>query len=127
MRAIQAIFMGLPAGLLAAACASSQPERLEDIQARAMAACPAAVERSQAAGDYAYSLDTCECLAGRITTPLWSDEDSSYSGDPMPVADAKLMERAIREGETLKKGLEQVRADMSIAAENSFNTCFAKF
>ena len=115
------------AGLTLGACASTQPERLEDIEARAMAACPDAVERSNAAGDYAYDVATCECVAGRITTPLWSDENSSYTGKPMPVDDAKAIARAIAQSPTLADGLDEVTLAISTPSANSMNTCFAKY
>lgn len=115
------------AGLALGACATSQPERLEDIEARAMAACPDTIERSNAAGDYSHSLETCECVAGRITTPLWSDEESAYTGDPMPVSDARAIARTIRESATLKEGLESLESEISVPAANSVNTCFAKY
>ncbi|MEQ8558358.1 MAG: hypothetical protein RIB03_08575 [Henriciella sp.] len=115
------------AGLFLSACASTEPERLEDIETRAMAACPAAVERSNDAGDYSYDLATCECIAGRITTPLWSDADSAYSGDPMPIRDAKAIARAIRQGATLKDGLEAAKSEISVPSANSVNTCFSKY
>ena len=118
--------LAVPA-LLLASCATSEHERLEDIASRATAACPAAVERSNAAGDYAYDVSTCECIAGRITTPLWSDENSSYSGDPMPIKDAKAIARAIRTGETLGKGLEEAKQNISVPSANSVNTCFSKY
>lgn len=113
--------------LVMVSCATSEPERLEDLEARAMAACPAAVERSNAAGEYSYDVSTCECIAGRITTPLWSDENSSYSGDPMPVKDAKAIAKAIRTGETLGKGLDAAKQEISVPSANSVNTCFSKY
>lgn len=113
--------------LFLAACATSQPERLEDIEGRAMAACPSAVERSNDAGDYSYDVSTCQCIAGRITTPLWSDENSSYSGAPMPIRDAKAIAGAIRTGETLSAGLEAAKAEISVPSANSVNTCFSKY
>lgn len=118
--------LAVPA-LMLASCATSEPERLEDIASRATATCPAAVERSNAAGDYAYDVSTCECIAGRITTPLWSDENSSYSGDPMPIKDAKAIAKAIRTGETLGKGLEEAKQKISVPSANSVNTCFSKY
>ena len=125
MRKILSI-LPLAVGLFAASCASTEPERLEDIGARALAACPASIERSQAAGDYAYSLNDCECVAGRITTPLWSDENSSYSGNPMPIADAKAIAQAIKSGETFEIGLQKAQEKISVPSSNSVNTCFAK-
>ena len=113
--------------ILAGACATSEPERLEDIEARALAACPDAVTRSNDAGEYSYDLATCECIARRITTPLWSAENSSYAGEPMPIADAKAISRAIRTGETLSKGLEAAKAEISVPSSNSVNTCFSKY
>ena len=111
---------------LAAGCASVASESLEDVAARAEAACPAAIDRSNDAGDYSYSLSTCECIAGRITTPLWSDTDSAYSGDPMPLKDAKVIANAIAKGETLKLGMEDAKTKISVPSANSVNTCFSK-
>ncbi|MEM5515484.1 hypothetical protein WNY37_00890 [Henriciella sp. AS95] len=111
---------------LAASCASTEPERLADIQARALSGCPGSIQRSRAAGDYDYDLDTCECVAKRITTPLWSDEESSYSGDPMPIKDARAIAGAINKGATFAEGLETARSKISVPASNSVNTCFAK-
>ncbi|MGB3624876.1 MAG: hypothetical protein WA989_03550 [Henriciella sp.] len=125
MRKITPI-LALTAGILAVSCASSEPERLEDIGARALAGCTGSIERSHAAGDYDYSLDDCECVAGRITTPLWSDENSSYSGDPMPISDARAIAQAINKGQTFEIGLEKARETISVPASNSVNTCFAK-
>lgn len=118
--------LALSAGLMAASCASSEPEQLKAIGARALAGCPGAIDRSHTAGDYDYSLEDCECVAGRITTPLWSDENSSYTGDPMPIADARAIARAINKGETFEIGLEQARETISVPSSNSVNTCFAK-
>ena len=115
------------AGLVIAGCASSQPETFESIEARALAGCEAAVQRSHDVGDYSYDMATCECIAGRITVPLWSDEESSYSGDPMPIKDARAIAHAINKGETLKKGLETARSEISVPSANSVNTCFAKY
>ncbi len=111
---------------LIGACATSSPEKLEDIEARALAACPAAIERSNAAGDYDYSLGACECIAQRITTPLWSDEASSYSGEPMPIKDARIIAKAIRQGETLGSAMDAALTELSVKSANSVNTCFAK-
>ena len=112
--------------LIAGACATSTPERLEDVAARAKAACPGAIERSNDAGDYSYSLSTCECIAGRITTPLWSSEESAYTGDPMPLDDAKAIASAIARGDTLKAGLEDAKSKISVPSANSVNTCISK-
>ena len=122
-----AIAPAILAGLAAAGCASTPQEQLEDIQARALAACPAAIERSENAGEYGYTLETCECIAGRITTPLWSDADSAYTGAPMAVEDARLIAGAISKAPTLTKGLEDAEPRMSTPAANSINTCYAKY
>lgn len=111
---------------LVPACASTEPERLADIQARALSGCDGSIRRSRAAGDYDYDLETCECVAGRITTPLWSDENSSYTGAPMPIKDAKAIAAAINKGATFAEGLEEARSKISVPSSNSVNTCFAK-
>ena len=115
------------AGFVMASCASSEPETLEAIEARALSGCEAAVKRSHDVGEYTYDMATCECIAGRITVPLWSDEESSYSGDPMPIKDARAIARAINKGETLGKGLAAAKEEISVPSANSVNTCFAKF
>ncbi|MEQ9447431.1 MAG: hypothetical protein RLN70_00815 [Rhodospirillaceae bacterium] len=71
-------------------------------------------------------MDDCECVAGRITTPLWSDENSSYTGKPMPIEDARAIAQAINKGETFGTGLEKARGKISVPSSNSVNTCFAK-
>ena len=112
--------------LAAVSCASSEPETRQAIQARALSGCQGSIDRSHKAGDYNYGVEDCECVAGRITTPLWSDENSSYTGDPMPIKDAKAIARAINKGATFKEGLEQARTEISVPSSNSVNTCFAK-
>lgn len=116
----------ISAGMMLASCASSEPETLQNIQSKALAGCQGSIDRSHKAGDYNYSVADCNCVAGRITTPLWSPENSSYTGDPMPIKDAKAISRAINQGATFREGLEQARTEISVPASNSVNTCFAK-
>ena len=104
------------------------PEKLADAVAgaRAMNACSGAIRRSNEAGNYGYSLSDCQCVAGRITTPLWSSENSSYTGDPMPLADAQTIANALETAPTMAEALSTARANVSVPTSNSINTCFAK-
>ncbi len=109
-----------------AGCETIEPETLEQAGARAMNACSGAIRRSNEAGNYGYSLSDCQCVAGRITTPLWSSENSSYTGDPMPLADAQTIANALETAPTMAEALSTARANVSVPTSNSINTCFAK-
>lgn len=109
-----------------AGCETIEPETLEEVGARAMNACSGAIRRSNDAGSYAYSLSDCQCVAGRITTPLWSSANSSYTGDPVPLADAQVIANALETAPTMVEALQTARSNVSVPVANSINTCFSK-
>lgn len=109
---------------------SYTPPPASPLVQRALDACPALMERTNAAvanGHVSYYYDyDCDCMARSIDYGTWDEASASYAGPKMPDSDAYIIIGALASAPTIEDAFAEIDSNLSEVGYSATTACYGK-